>query len=53
MEDLTSRLFLEGEGGVRISANVPNARRAAGTRLAVGDVLWLSRDAADTLVLTE
>ncbi|MEQ8666783.1 MAG: ABC transporter ATP-binding protein [Rhodospirillales bacterium] len=46
-----SHLLLDNPTGVMITANVPNTSRSTRPRAVEGDKLWLSWDAADTLVL--
>ncbi len=48
-----SHVFVANETGVAIVANVPNEARSTRPTIAIGDQLWVSWDAADTLVLTE
>ena len=48
-----SHVFIANETGVAIVANVPNEARSSRPKIAFGDELWVSWNAADILVLTE
>ncbi len=48
-----SHVLLDNPTGVTIIANVQNDTRQAQARMTVDDQLWLSWDAADTLILTD
>ncbi len=49
----SSHLFVESDSGESIAVNVQNAKRAAGSRISVGDRLWVSWEPEDALLLTE
>ena len=48
----TSHLYLENATGVPLSVTMRNEARTTVPTVASGDELWMSWDAADTLVLT-
>ncbi|MFQ5566634.1 MAG: ABC transporter ATP-binding protein [Paracoccaceae bacterium] len=48
-----SHVLLDNPTGVTVTANLQNYSRQSQSRVAVGDRMWLSWDAGDTLILTE
>ena len=48
----TSHIFVEVEGGLRLSVNVQNATRRTAETADIGDTVWLGWSPADTLILT-
>jgi spermidine/putrescine ABC transporter ATP-binding subunit len=48
----TSQVFLENENGIQLTADFSNSDSDTATSIVIGDAMWVSWEAADTLVLT-
>ena len=48
----TSHIFVEVEGGLRLSVNIQNATRRTAETADIGDTVWLGWSPSDTLILT-
>jgi len=48
----TSQVFLENENGIQLTADIRNKESATATSIIIGNEMWVSWKAAETLVLT-
>ena len=48
----TSQVFLENENGIQLTADISNKESDTATSIIIGNEMWVSWKAADTLVLT-